>query len=159
MSAKYSTLTREKGVEICTELLFKGKYRKDILQVIAKDYKASDGTVDKWIKLAKPKADALRKQAEKIKAEAFDSTITEALKEGLLSDIEIEVILCRIISGGLRVEEWIKGEIVLRGVTPAEQINAAKTIYQKRGSNEAPKLPKNKDGDPIEPIAITLNLN
>jgi hypothetical protein len=153
------TIPRTKGIELCTDLLAKGNSRQSIVQELTTTYKVSEGGVDKWIKAARPLALVRQKEAETIRVTQMEASIAEAVKSGLLSDIEIEMMLCKIISGDMQVEEWIKGDIVLRNVTPMEVIQAAKAIYQKRGSNAPTKIAATtKDGEDIEPVKITLKL-
>lgn len=135
-----SKISKAKGVELCTDLLQKGKSRKEILQEITKICKASDKTIDNWMKGARAVVQERQQEAESIRLMQMDAAITDAAKEGLLSDMEIELVLCKIISGDIKIEEWVKGVPVLRGVTPTEVINAAKTIYLKRGSNAPAKV-------------------
>jgi hypothetical protein len=135
-----SKISKAKGVEICTELLQNRKSRKEILQEISKSYKVSDKTVDNWMKEARVVVQGRQQEAESIRLMHMDAAISDGIKEGLLSDMEIELILCKIISGDVKVEEFIKGNAVLREVTPTEITNAAKVIYAKRGSNAASKI-------------------
>lgn len=158
MPRKAGTITREKGVELIADLIFKGKSRKEIVLKFTTEYKVSEGCVDKWIKQAKPKAELIGQEAEKIRASAMDEGIRQAMKEGLLSDIEIEIILCKIVAGGITVEEYVKGDVIIRGVTPPEQIAAARVLYLKRGSNALPKLPLDEDGKTPKVMSVTLNL-
>lgn len=132
-------ISKSKGVEICTKLLSDGKSRKEILQDVGKICNASDKTIDNWMKEAKGVVKGRQDEAEAIRLMQMDATISEAVKEGLLSDIEIELILCKIISGDVEVEEWVKGSPILRSVTPTEITNAAKAVYAKRGSNAPEK--------------------
>jgi len=134
-----SKISKAKGVEMCIEMLDARKSRKEILQEISKSYKVSDKTVDNWIKEARVTVHGRQQEAERIRLMHMDATISEGIKDGLLSDMEIELILCKIISGGVQVEEYIKGSAVLREVTPTEITNAAKVIYAKRGSNAPEK--------------------
>lgn len=138
--AEKSKISKAKGVEICIKLLENGKSRKEILQEISKTCKASDRTVDNWIREAQVTVKGRQQEAEAIRLTQMDATISEAVKEGLLSDMEIELILCKIISGEVEVEEWVKGNPILRSVTPTEITNAAKAVYAKRGSNAASKV-------------------
>lgn len=138
--AERSKISRAKGVETCIELLQSGKSRKEILQQIAESYKASTKTVDNWMREARVVVQGRRQEAETIRRMQMDETISDAVKEGLLSDMEIELILCKIISGEVEMEEWIRGKVILRTVTPTEVTNAAKAIYAKRGSNAAAKI-------------------
>ena len=141
-------------------MLIRKQSRQAIVQEITTTYKVSAGAIDKWIRVARPLVEKRIKELEEVRVNQLDETFAEAVKEGLLSDIEIELILCKVISGGIEVEEWVKGKPILRGITPTEIINAAKAIYQKRGSNAPTKIAAtNKDGEDIGPIKITLNLS
>ncbi len=60
--------------------------------------------------------------------------ITEAAKDGLKTDLELEVILCQIASNNVSVQEWVSGEVVLRDVSPSETIQAIAQLFKKRGS-------------------------
>ena len=134
-------ISKAKGVEICIKWLEDRKSRKDILQHISESYKVSDKTVDNWLKEARVVIQERQQEAESIRLMHMDAAISDAVKEGLLSDMEIELILCKIISGDVKIEEFVKGNAVLREVTPTEITNAAKVIYAKRGSN----APEKKD--------------
>lgn len=132
-------ISKAKGVEFCVKLLQLGKSRKNIIEELAEICNASERTVDNWIKEASGTVRGRQEQAENIRLMQMDANLTDAVKEGLLSDMEIELILCKIISGDVEVEEWVKGKAVLRRVSPTEVTNAAKAIYAKRGSNAPEK--------------------
>ena len=152
-------ISKEKGLQIVIDLMFAGKVRKEIVQFFATDYEISDSTIDKWMKAARPKVTERYQEAEAIRARETDATISSAVKEGLLSDIEIELILCKIISAEFRVEEWVKGDLIIRNVVPAEQIAAARTIYLRRGSNAPTKVATtDTKGNDVRPFNVTLNL-
>lgn len=75
---KLSKISKVKGVEICADFLYAGKSRKEILQHIAENYKASEKTVDNWLKEARPlvaerqaAAYAERDRVDKVEAEAL----------------------------------------------------------------------------------------
>ena len=56
-----STIRKEKGVEICSNLLFAGKARREIIEEITGSYKCSVASIDNWIKWARP--DVAKRQA------------------------------------------------------------------------------------------------
>lgn len=152
-------IPRTKGIELCTEMLSKRLSRQEIVQSITSTYKVSPGAIDKWIRVARPQSEVRIKEAEGIRVKVTEETIAEAVKDGLLSDIEIEMVLCKLIAGDIEIEEWVKGKPILRGVSPMEIIQAARTIYQKRGSNAPTKVaPTKADGTDLEPMSFTLNL-
>lgn len=134
MAAK-TKIAKDKGVEMCAELLLSGKKRPEILQAITKHYNNSPGCIDKWIKAARPVVLARQQEAEIIRQRETDAAITDSLKSGLKSDLELEVILCQLATDNVEVEEWVKGKKILRGITPFEVISAIQTLYKKRGSN------------------------
>jgi len=63
-----------------------------------------------------------------------NALMVEALKEGLKSDLEIEVMLCQIAIGNVNFEEIKGGSLILRGASPTERVKAADLIFKKRGS-------------------------
>lgn len=110
----------------------------------------------------KPKALLeLQKRAE-IQRNSINSVIihetTEAVRNGLKSDLEIEQQLCRIAFGELDVTETTStpdGVIEFnRKPTPNEMINAMKELWKKRGTYAPDKI----DGI-ISAYNVTLNLN
>lgn len=110
----------------------------------------------------KPKALLeLQKRAE-IQRNSINSVIihetTEAARNGLKSDLEIEQQLCRIAFGELDVTETTStpdGVIEFnRKPTPNEMINAMKELWKKRGTYAPDKI----DGI-ISAYNVTLNLN
>lgn len=134
MSAQVK-IAQDKGIELTVNLLSEGKTRAEIVQHLTTNYKISAGGVDKWIKAARPIILARQEEAEQVRIKATAEAIEDSLKSGLKSDLEIEVILCQIITDNVQVEEWVYGNKILRGVSPGEIIAAAQTIFKKRGSN------------------------
>lgn len=109
----------------------------------------------------KPKAvEEVSKRAE-IKRLALNSTITsktiEEAKNGLKTDLEIEMQLCKIAFGELDVVETTSTPDGLidfhRKPTPGEMIQAMKEIWKKRGTYAPDKLESN-----IAQYQVTLNL-
>lgn len=135
------------------------KTRGEIVQSLSTEYKVSARCVDNWIKEARIVLQERQQQAEEIRVRETDVAITDAVQQGLLSDIEIEAVLCRIVVGGMKIEQLLEEGVIVRDVTPFEMINAARTIYQKRGSNAPTKVAAtNGKGEDVKPISITLNL-
>lgn len=125
---------KQKRINDIVELIEKGVDRKEIVQKFAKMYKVGASIVDKDIKKAKIIIETRLKEQEGIRLREMDTEVKEAIKNGLKSDLELELILCQIASGNVKVEEWIKGDPILRDVNPNEVIKAIDTIYKKRGS-------------------------
>ena len=96
---------------------------------------------------------------DKVINEQRAADIAEAAKNGLKTDLELEQILCQFASNNLQVADFIKGEVVLRGVQPMEIMKAIELLYKKRGSNAPAKIaPTKVDGSDIE-FSLTLNIN
>ena len=116
-------------------------------------------TLDNEIKEAKKILEERNKQKEDIRQQQISTTLKEAIDEAIISDLELEAVLCKIATGNVEVEEWVKGKPIIRGVSPMEQIAAIDKIYKKRGSNAPSKIAQtNKDGDDVD-FKITLKLN
>jgi len=149
LTAKSKVSSKQKRVAEITEMLSKGMERKDILQILSKTCKVCSRTIDNEIKEAKTVLAERNKEAEAIRLNVTKQMTEEAVKEGLKSDLEIEVILCQIIGGNVEIEEWVKGNPILRSVSPTEIINASKVIFAKRGSNAPEKSEVKIDSQPF----------
>jgi len=75
--------------------------------------------------------------------------IEKVARIGLKSDLELEAILCQFAAGNLSVAEWVKGEVVLRDVTPMESIAAISQIFKKRGTYAPTKTDLTTGGEKI----------
>lgn len=124
---------KQKRIDSIVSMLEKGMERKDILQTLAKSCKASARTLDSELKEAKLIVSKRNEQKEKIREAVTEEEYKEVVKGQIVSDSELEAILCKIATGNMEVEEFIKGVPILRGVTPSEQIQAIDKIYKKRG--------------------------
>lgn len=105
-------ISRAKGVEICADLLYAGQSRKEILQHIAENYKASVKTVDNWLKEARPivaerlaVAEVVRAKVDKEEVEAsakrLNLTRERVLEEyAKIAFFDIRKILT--VDGGLK---------------------------------------------------------
>jgi hypothetical protein len=110
----------------------------------------------------KPKAMLeLQKRAEFKRSlinDTYTHEINEGLRNGLKSDLEIELQLCKIAFGEIDVMETTStpdGFIEFnRKPTPGEMINAMKELWKKRGTYAPDKI----DGI-ISAYNVTLNLN
>jgi hypothetical protein len=131
--------SKQKRISDIASMLEQGLERKEICEKLLKTAKVSKGTIDREIKEAKTILSERNKQKEVIRQEQVSTTLKESINEALLSDLELEAILCKIATGNLEIQEWIKGKPIIRGVTPTEITNAIDKIYKKRGSNAPTK--------------------
>lgn len=137
------------------ELIEQNYNNTEIIQFVAKKFKRSERQVHTYIKEAKSIIDTRNNEKEAVRVSVIKEKVLEAANEAIISDLELEAILCTIATANLSVEEILKGEAVLRGVTPNEQIAAIDKLFKKRGSNAPLKTAMtNKEGDNVAPIII-----
>lgn len=67
-------------MEICADLLYSGQSRKEILQHITEKYKASEKTVDNWLKEARPIVATRQATAEQTRARVDKEEIEASAK-------------------------------------------------------------------------------
>lgn len=78
--AEGKKISKEKGVQLCADLQYAGKSRKEIVQEIAQMYKASTRTIDNWIKEATPIVAQRNADAEAIRARVDKEEIEASAK-------------------------------------------------------------------------------
>lgn len=141
-------------------MLSSGLERKQILRKLAKTCKVSARTIDGEIKEARGILTERNRKAEEIRLRVSERMTEEAVKAGLKSDLELELILSKIASADVEVEEWIKGLSVMRGISPMESIAAIDKIFKKRGTYAPTKVAQtDTEGKNVAPVlAFTLTL-
>lgn len=78
MAGNQRKISKQKGVDLCANLLFAGQVTKEILRNLTESYGISDSTVEKWIKAARPITEQLQIEAERIRAIENESAIKES---------------------------------------------------------------------------------
>ena len=151
--------SKQKRITDIALMLEKGMETSKILHKLAQTCTKSVRTFNNEIKEAKTVLAERNKQKEDIRQQQTSETLKEAIIEAILSDIEIEAVLCNIIKGGYQIAEIVKGDVVLRDVSPMEIINAAKAIYTKRGSNAPTKTAQTDTAGNDKEFNITLNIS
>ena len=148
-------ISKTKRIDEIVSFLDKGLNRKDFIHDIAKKYNCALATADRDLMRAKDVILARNKKREEIRLKETTDAIKSQAKDAILSDLEIEAILCNIIKGGYTVEEMLRGEVILRNIAPLEIIAAAKTIYAKRGSNAPTKIATtDTEGNNVKQVMI-----
>ena len=143
-------LSKEKLTMDIVSMLEKGMERRQICEKLLKSAKVSRGTVDRGIKAAKVVISKRNEQREAIRLSVTTEEIQKAAKDAIISDLELEAILCTIATGKIKIQEIVQGVGVLRDVSPSEITKAIDLIFKKRGSNAPTKLAHTtKDGDDI----------
>lgn len=126
--------SKQKRIADIADMLEVGMERKQILQKLSKTFKGTSRVIDSEIKEAKLIVTDRNKVKEAIRLEQTSAATKAAVNKAIISDLEVEAILCTIITGNIKVEEIVKGKAILRSVSPMEQIAAADKIFKKRGS-------------------------
>ncbi len=126
--------SKKKRIIDITTMLIEGMERREILQKLSKTYKVSPRTIDSEIKEAKVVIYGRNRETEEIRLRVSSQMTEEAVKQGLKSDLELELILSKIACAEVKVEEWLKGRAILREISPLEIIKAIEVLYKKRGS-------------------------
>ena len=149
--------SKQKRILDIALMLEQGLERKQILQKLSKTCKTGARTIDNEIKEAKLIVNERNAHKEKVRQDTTEQTIKDAVNEAILSDLELEGILCKIASGNMQVQEMFAGVPVLRDISPAEVTNAVKALWLKRGSNSPTKtaLTNTKGEDVATIINVT----
>lgn len=127
-------VSKQKRIDDIVSMLEMGIETKDILRKVTESYGISISSVEKDIKEAKTIHSERNKQREDVRLSVTTEALKNELNEAIISDLELEAILCTIAQGNLQVEEIIRGEAVLRNVLPSEQISAIDKLFKKRGT-------------------------
>lgn len=132
--------SKQKRILDIVSMLEKGATRKEVLQHFSKKCKLSARTLDNEMKEAKIAVDERNKEKERIRVEQTTRSIKNSVNEAIISESEIDAVLSTIVTGRLEVEEIIRGDAVLRSVSPMEVIAAADKLYKRKGSYAAAKV-------------------
>ncbi len=121
------------------EYLMQGFDRKEIIQFCAKKYGVGERIVDTDIRSAKTIVAERNAELERVRMDEMSAAKKKAVNEAIITNTEIEAVLCTIIMANLQVEEIVRGEAIIRNVNPMEQIAAADKIFKIRGAYAATK--------------------
>lgn len=139
-------------IEFIVSQLRQGLERKEILQNISTISEMSSRTFDVRLAEARQVIAEQDRQKEVLREKMLPAVLKKELNAAVATDSELDVILSQIARGKCKVEEWIKGEVVLRDVRPSEIIDAADKLYKRRGSYAPVKQANtNAAGEDVEP--------
>jgi hypothetical protein len=127
-------VSKQIRIDEIVSMLEQGMETKDILRKITENYGIGKSSVEKYIKEAKVIHSERNKQREEVRLSVTTEVLKNELNEAIISDMELEAILCTIAKGNIEVEEIIRGQAVLRNVLPSEQIGAIDKLFKKRGT-------------------------
>ncbi|HTB06143.1 MAG TPA: hypothetical protein VK806_04250 [Bacteroidia bacterium] len=128
----------EDKVQSIYEWLEKGESSKTILREFTLRWNISERSIHRYIVQAKIKLDQQNKAKQNIIDEVRKNEIEKAAREKIMSDLEVEAVLCAIIRGEYEIEElrYIDGEPVTVKHKPTHHdiVLAADRLFKKRGS-------------------------
>lgn len=126
--------SKQNRIDKIVAMLEMGMERISILQKLTKTYNVSDSTIDKEIKEAKLVISERNKQREEVRLSVTTEALKNEINEAIISDLELEAILCQIAQGNLKVAEIVGGEAVLTDIRPNDMVNAIDKLFKKRGT-------------------------
>ena len=141
-------------IEIMKERLRLGYDRAVIFQELSETCKLSDRTLDNELKEAREAIRLEMEAKEAVRQAELSEQLKSEINASIKADLELDLILSEIASGGCQVEEFVKGEAIIRNVQPMEQIAAIDKLFKRRGSY-APLKQANTDTKGNDVIPIT----
>jgi len=119
----------------------------------------SKRTFDRYWKAAKDSYAVEIRAKEALIEQSRTEQLQGEISANIASELELDVVLSKIALGGCKVQEFIKGDLILRDITPTEIIMAADKLYKRKGSYAPAKVaPTNPDGTPLEQPKQTMSL-
>jgi hypothetical protein len=103
-------------------------------------------TFDRHWSAARDEFNAELRAKEAILEQTRTETLQGEIAANIATESELDLVLSRIAMGGCRVQEYIKGEAIIRDITPTEVIMAADKLYKRKGSY-APTKVANTDSE------------
>lgn len=144
--------TDEPKIEFILTELRNGATRKPILQKFTTTYKTCVKTFDNYLKIATERYKVELQAKESIRNDKVKELLENEVEGQILSELELDIILSRIVDGGIKIQSYFKGESVVRETEPTEIVAAADKLYKRKGSYAPAKVAST---DP-EGRAVTL---
>ena len=80
MKDKKSKISKQKGVELCADLLYAGEATKEIVRKLTESYGISRSSVEKYMKAARPMVEERQREAKRIRAREDEEAVIESAK-------------------------------------------------------------------------------
>lgn len=74
-------ISRQKGVDLCADLLFTGEATKEIVRNLTESYGVSRSAVEKWMKSARPIVEARQEESRKIMDRENEAAMIESARK------------------------------------------------------------------------------
>lgn len=74
-------ISKQKGVELCADLIFTGEATKEIVRNLTENYGVSRSAVEKWMKAARPLVEARQEESKKIMARENEAAMIESARK------------------------------------------------------------------------------
>lgn len=142
---------------ILDELDNKNVDRAIVLAKFVKKWQVSDRTFDRYWKTANERHTEAVRALELERQGLLSESLKDEIQAQILTETEIDLILSKIVTGDIKVEEYIKGEPVIRDISPSDIIAAADKLYKRKGSYAPTKLANTTaSGDDVNQITISM---
>ena len=126
---------KQQYIDFIVECFDKGvAERVDVMASIGKKWQLSERTFDRYFKIAKGAIQERNKHLESARLSVMTENIKDAVNEAIISDLELEAILCQIAQGNMKIAEIVGGEAVLTDIKPNDMVNAIDKLFKKRGT-------------------------
>jgi hypothetical protein len=140
-----------------TERLEKGEAVAAITAEFTAKWCISERTLRGYLAVARKQLDERNQVKQSIIDEVRTEAIVEAAKKNVLSDLEVEAVLCSIIKGDYEIEEQrlVDGKTVTIKRKPShyDVVMAADRLFKKRGS-----YPTEKQKPQNQTLVLQYNL-
>lgn len=149
----------EPKIEWIISQLRDGCSRSEIMANIDKHWQMSVRTFDRLLEVAYTRFTEAQQALEAARLDQLSTTAKNELNEAILTEMELDAIVSQIASGNCTVEEWVKGEAIIRQVNPTEVLNAVDKLYKRKGSYAPIKQATTKtDGTDVPLPALTITV-
>lgn len=149
----------EPKIEWIVSQLRVGRIRSEILADIGELWRTPSRTFDRLFSEATKRFTETQQALEAARLDQLSTTAKNELNEAILTEMELDAIVSQIASGNCTVEEWVKGEAIIRQVNPTEVLNAVDKLYKRKGSYAPIKQATTKtDGTDVPLPALTITV-
>lgn len=102
MSTSDRKISKEKGVQLCAEMIFSGKKTGEIAAILAENYGTHRSTVEKWMPIARPIAKEMERKANEVRNTAIEAQVMESAQKVVITREAAEARLWSIFNVNLQ---------------------------------------------------------
>ena len=152
-------ITSEPKIEFIVKELRTGKIKTEIFAAFGAFWQVGQRTFDRLFIEASKRFTEAQQAIEQARHDQLTEAAKNELNEAIITEMECDAIVSQIATGNCKVQEWVKGEAILRDVNPTEVLNAIDKLYKRKGSYAPIKQAATKtDGTDVPTTPITINV-